>query len=133
MSFARFVGIPYEMAGRTVDGVDCWGLVRLVYIERYGIDLPSYAGQYADPPETEERAALVAGEARAFWSEVEWPMEGDVVLAWLTRPDLPVHIGVAVDPERWLHVRPGAAAIIERFDTQFWRPRIAGFYRHRSL
>lgn len=38
-----FVGIPYEQLGRSTIGIDCWGLVSLVYKARLAIALPDWA------------------------------------------------------------------------------------------
>jgi cell wall-associated NlpC family hydrolase len=38
-----YVGLPWKFAGRSSEGVDCWGLLWLVYREVLGIPIASYA------------------------------------------------------------------------------------------
>lgn len=44
---ADYIGVPFLERGRDRAGCDCWGLVRLVLAERFGVAVPSYAGDYA--------------------------------------------------------------------------------------
>lgn len=40
----RWFHVPYKYMGRTEEGCDCWGFVRLVMKEERGVVLPSFDG-----------------------------------------------------------------------------------------
>jgi len=73
-----YVGIPYKHGGRDWDALDCYGLVKLVYQEEYGIVLRDWATDAMDLREKSEAIAsiLCTGE----WQEVEEPEDGDFVV-----------------------------------------------------
>jgi cell wall-associated NlpC family hydrolase len=131
---ARYVGLPFKSLGRERDGVDCWGLVHLVYREQLGREVPSYSADYADAFDLEEVAALVRGEMISRWREVPRGAEriGDVILLRLRGQ--PSHTGIVVDTEaagRWfLHARERVHSCLERYDTMRWEKRVLGFYRY---
>jgi cell wall-associated NlpC family hydrolase len=41
-ALAKYIGIPYIRLGRTPEGVDCWGAVRLIYMCELNIILPIF-------------------------------------------------------------------------------------------
>lgn len=126
--FSRYVGVPYVEGGRDVQrdgGLDCWGLVRLVYAEQYGVNLPAYEDA-AGEDEAVERMA----REREGWAQVETPRTGDLVLLRIKGREQ--HVGVVTRPGYMLHVsavgRAGAA--VECLDSGSWRRRVAGYFRH---
>ena len=93
----HLIGIPYVEGGRDATGCDCWGLVRLWYMER-GIELPSYDG----PTIRHDHPDLLAARAgEGPWRQVTEPRVGDLGL-W-KRPRRELHAGVLVGPDMVLH------------------------------
>ena len=60
----RYVGLPWLDRGRTADGADCWGLVRLVLAGHFGVEVPSYLDDYDDPREVVRVAASSCARRR---------------------------------------------------------------------
>jgi cell wall-associated NlpC family hydrolase len=128
---SEYVGIPWVPKGRDRSGLDCWGLLRLVMAERYGVPLPAFTD--ADPAEREEIAALLIGNIpKTGWTLIDPPArEGDGVVFRLLGG--PWHVGVALDAETFLHASEGVGSVaMERFDSYRWARRIWGIYRHSA-
>lgn len=135
---ARYVGLPFVEGGRDRSGVDCWGLVRLVYAEAYGIELPSYKGIAVrnDDARASLQALAEIERASADWQRVEPGLEceGDVLL--LPIAGRPMHVAVALDRARMLHACPNVQSVTApRYDAQEWRARARRrlVYRHPLL
>lgn len=129
---ANYVGLPFKDQGRERDGVDCWGLIRLIYRERYGLLLPSYAEAYVTAEDEEEIGALVRRE-RPAWLEIPLAeaAEGDVLV--LRMRGQPMHVALALDQPWFLHVHEGINAVVERRDSAKWAHRLVGAYRYGRL
>ena len=54
----KYVGIPFKSGGRTSDGCDCYGLVRMVLKNEYSLILPMLDGKYIDALDTETTKEL---------------------------------------------------------------------------
>ncbi len=126
---ADYVGLPFVARGSARDGVDCWGLVRLVYAERYGIDLPAHTDAYEDPHDSAVCAAAIASR-RSGWRRLaaaELPREGDVAL--LKVSGRACHVGLACGD--WLlHARDGVGVVVERVDGWLLRHALDSWWRH---
>lgn len=123
----RYLGIPYVVHGASVDGVDCWGLVRLVYKEEKGILLPDLSSRYEDHGDKEAISNLFL-EHRPNWKKVDVPKPLDCVMFNIY--GRPVHIGVVVEEGLFLHAPEYSTTRIEFYTDRMWTRRIEGFYRY---
>lgn len=126
MNYDSYIGLPYKENGRDKSGVDCWGLARIFYDEQLGIKLPSYADLYDgsyDP-----KAVATINYFKDSWSKVSTPQLGDLCLFNILGE--PIHVGVYIGGDKFLHSRDGKDSVIERLNSPQWFRRLEGFYRY---
>jgi len=128
----RYIGIPFAERGRSWEGCDCWGLVRLVYAEEYGIDLPSYLDEDYTTTDGPHVSSLIDHRKADGWRPLPPGEEraGDVVLLRVT--GLPCHVGIVLRPGQMLHIMRGTNACVERYWSPLWNRRVMGIYRHAA-
>ena len=125
-----YIGIPFAPDGRSRDGLDCWGLVQLVYRERLGIELPGYDGVFKE--ESADNLRIVSDlmdRERAKWTRVREPAEFDVLLMRI-HGRLVSHVGICLPKSRMLHILKGISSVVEPTAGMHWKDRIVGAYRH---
>lgn len=128
----RYFEIPYLGGGRSVKGVDCYGLVCLFYKDVFKIELDLFEGL--------DGALEVDGSDRGImrvWSDrivSEWVLVeaenarfGDVLdLRVLGRP----HCGVWLEPEKMMHAKHGFGVSIASTARGAYGRITKGIYRH---
>ena len=125
----RYIGIPFVDGGRTIKGLDCWGLFRLVYSEQFGIELPSYGEISAMDLLTVARAINGGQED---WFVPPDPREFDAVALRLYSHGWIAHVGVLTDPKHVLHIEHNTDSVVVPINHHTVKHRIAGFRRHRE-
>lgn len=127
MDLKRYVGLPF---GEGPGQVTCWSLVRAVYADWYGIDLPEHGD--IDPRDLVRVAREMSrGEGALCWREPARPITGDVVLMRSGRGGRAIcHVGVLADVGRVLHAEEATGAVLVRTDHYTIRGRIAGYRRY---
>lgn len=130
----EYIGIGFREKGRDREGVDCWGLYRLILKEQFGILISSYAEEYDSTEHRDQIAKIIRdGTIKLSWTEVESGRErlGDGIL--LRMMGLPIHIGLVIEPGRMIHCEVGHNTVIERYTGLKWEKRIIGFWRHDEM
>lgn len=101
----QWVGVPFAWDGRTLRGVDCWGLVWRWHRDVAGIELPDWVKgarhlRWVWATLDEERAN--------HWAPLEGPVDGCIVLCLAARRAH--HVGIA-----WrggvLHAAAGSSGV----------------------
>lgn len=124
----RYIGIPFKPNGRDRNGLDCWGLVCLVYEEVLGTRLPHYLDVFVDRGISSLlRVARVMAAERLSWAKVERPEPFDVIM--LRHSEYVWHVGLVVANHRMLHVEYGINSVVEDYRGPLWRHKIDEF-RH---
>ena len=134
---AQYLGISYKDIGRTRDGVDCWGLVVLVYAEQLGIELIHHI-EVEDPSDSIKIARLIfeeQEELQLFHPVEGEAREGDAVL--FRRRGMPPHVGIYVGMEgghRYvLHTTQARGqSFCERVTSWVFEHGIADYYRYQN-
>jgi len=123
----KYIGIPFASNGRTIDGCDCYGLVRLVFRNEYGVNLPELSNDYTDALNVAETARLfkenlpvLAGEKTAI------PQEKAVAI--ITEHGVAAHIGIFAGDGYILHTGIKTGSVCQRETHPGLRGRIEGYY-----
>lgn len=98
-------GVPHRIGGTDRRGVDCSGLMQIVFREAFDMELPR----------TSREQSLLGQSVR--------PVEmrpGDLVYFIDKRGD---HIGVVVEQGRFLHASSTVGVTVSQFDA-YWLPRL---------
>jgi cell wall-associated NlpC family hydrolase len=127
----HYIGLPFQDHGRDKSGLDCWGLVRLVMAEQFGIALPSFLREYERTTQVDRISALIERES-VKWRLIAKGLEmcGDIIV--LRVRGKPMHVGVVLGDRHMLHIEHGINSVIESYAGARWSERIAGFYRYKG-
>ncbi|MGX9390505.1 C40 family peptidase [Nitrobacteraceae bacterium UC4446_H13] len=124
-----FVGLPWRVRGRSLAGVDCWGLCYLAW-RANDIAAPSYADDYVDDRETAEIQQLMVAEvAGGPWRPVAPGDERSFDVILLRMAGVVSHCGLVVEPGRMLHIEVDRESRIVNYRDGRWCRRIDGIYR----
>lgn len=125
----KYLGLPFLPDGRDREGLDCWGLVSLIYQEELGIYLPIHNGVFKDQtPETMLAISKLMRQERENWTKVSIPQQFDVLL--LRTGKHAFHVSMVIDVDRMIHIEEGIDSVIERYTGPLWKQRIEGIYRY---
>jgi cell wall-associated NlpC family hydrolase len=126
----KYIGVPFASNGRTVEGCDCYGLVRLVLRDEYGIGLPELSDDYSDALNLRETAKLFSDNLPVLAGEkLDGPQERAVVV--ITERGAAAHVGIVAGGGCILHTGVKTGSVCQRETHPGLRGRIQGYYHVR--
>lgn len=128
----RYSLLSYTDGGRDFDGVDCWGLVRLVYACELNISLPSY-GEISAEDLIRASRNINNGKDGEDWIDVPASdiQEFDVCCMRFIGSRLVGHVGIVIDRNVIMHIERGQDVAIVPLKHFTIRERVACFRRHK--
>ena len=133
MDLKKYLGIPFRDHGASFDGCDCYGLVRLVYREEMGIELPHLGDEYSNAFARREIGPLPMKTVQAGWAvdvTDKEPEQFDVLV--FSRGGVEYHVGLFIYGELMLHSIDGTDSCFEKWNGMRWKRQFSRRLRHVS-
>jgi cell wall-associated NlpC family hydrolase len=128
----KYVGIPQMVGGRTSAGVDCWGLLKLVYQNEFNIELPDYPGVTAQS--VLDIHLTIVEAAKQEWEEILVPVDGCAVA--MSQKRIIHHVGIYlnIDQGKILHCWHKHNVIVDTlFALRMKGIKTLKYYRHHGF
>ena len=132
-SYRKYIGIPFVDGGRDFSGVDCYGVIVLVYREE-GIKLWDTA-DYNLKEQTHSKENLMLSNYHKDWVKVDDNdlKELDILLFNMDEdfPDIPTHVALYIGEGKLLHCMRGHPIHIVKLKNSPMMRYFQGAYRYK--
>jgi len=130
IQFEKYIGIPFEDRGQSMESSDCYGLVRLVYKQELGLVIPEFNSSCADTrrifsdylKQISEHWDLVTEETKPF-DVIAMAYDHD-------HPKIVQHFGIYIGNGMMLQTLKGIGAFTIKVSE--YQHYVKGIYRWRA-
>jgi hypothetical protein len=124
----NYIGIPFVSNGRTPEGCDCYGLVRLVFMREFNHYLPELSNDYENALNIKETAILFEKNLPVLSAgRLDAPEEKAVAV--IREMGRLCHLGLFAGDGYILHARVKTGSVLQRISHPDLYGRIEGYYR----
>lgn len=130
MNFEKYINIPYKHLGRSFDGVDCWGLIWLMYKEEKNIILPNILN-YKEFWYKEKKENHIINNINNCNTklEINYPFNiFDILFFFNKSRSFVDHVGMITEENRFIHTYRNDFSKIDRFEG-YWKSLLWKGYR----
>lgn len=124
----KYIGIPFVSGGRDFNGCDCYGLVRLIFLNEYKYNFPLLSVDYDNALCIAETKKLFSQNVPILCAEKIAEPEEKAVALMRTKGSL-CHVGVYAGDGFIIHSRHNIGAVCERFTNPMLASCVEGWYR----
>ena len=102
-AYQKWAGTPYQLGGTTHSGMDCSGLVYMVFVEEFGTYLPRTTNAQVELGKRINKSELQAGDLVFFKT------------GYRSR-----HVGIYLRNNQFLHASTSKGVIISHLNNPYW-------------
>ncbi|MBI5872997.1 MAG: C40 family peptidase [Candidatus Omnitrophica bacterium] len=124
----KYLGVPFQHQGRSISGLDCYGLIINVYKD-LGFELLDIEEDYPMNWVWEGRNYFIENHHKQ-WERVDVPKPFDVVLFYMNGKKVADHGGIVLSNNDVLHACK-SGTVVSRLDHMKFL--IEGFYHFKGL
>lgn len=121
-NYDSLLGIKYKKNGRTIEGLNCLGLVNLIHIlqdKEFPID---------QLPSEEELIYKLVIEEQKLFQKIEIP-EKDCIVLFKFIPKK-FHVGcIMEDTSKFIHIIENRNVTIDSLESPIWKRLLIGYYK----
>lgn len=129
----KYVGIPFKDHGDSFKGCDCYGLVKLLYREEFGLSLPEVGDLYTSAYKRHEVDKTLSAHIDYDWCKKVQKGEPlnpfDMMVFRIAGTDH--HVGLYIREGYMLHVVEGSDSGVERYTGVRWGKQLHRVIRHK--
>lgn len=108
-NFSKYIDIPFKHKGRDFKGCDCFGLVRLIFKEERGIELPDYLEIDYDCDLNKKQETYIQDELKYHtnheWKKINSHYDRWDILIFYANPKRIIadHVGLHIGDGKFIH------------------------------
>ena len=116
----KYINLPYKNVGRDFNGVDCFGLVYLIYKNELNIELPDFTNLMYSKNWFKEGKNIIVENVWDKWYEVDKTEQTDLLLFYTNYKKRVVnHIGLYIGNNKFIHILETYSSKIDRLDGRW--------------
>jgi probable lipoprotein NlpC len=128
-----YINLPFKDLGRDFSGVDCYGLVALVYEFEKNVIIPDYTELLynKDRHDIKEKKEHILETLGVYWLKVKDKLKPFDVLVFnkSCNSKIASHVGLCIGKGKFIHVLEDSPSRIERLDNPLWKTKFYGALR----
>lgn len=136
INFSKYINLPYKNLGRSFDGVDCYGLIWLIYKGELGIELPDFTELcYSQQWYKEKEDSIITENIDRRWVSVVPPFKkfDGVIFYKHPKSEMANHVGMMIDSNKFIHIRENSTSEISELNSNYWKSRFYGGMRYNGI
>jgi cell wall-associated NlpC family hydrolase len=128
--FNEYLGIPFKSGGRDRNGIDCYGIILLIYKEKKGIqlfDIEKYDSAWG------ESENYFISNYHKSWEKIEIKeLQPFDVILFRIDTIVPQHVGLYTGEGKFIHCMETMPVGISKLNNRPWPSYIDSAYRYKG-